>query len=105
MTLEQIDSILVNITYKPGYTVHVYRHSHCDGVIFTFRAQVRDVNDKESIIPLVHQMHIMNEALRTAEELIMQIKQGWKAFEAHEFDEWFRINGIPLVMPHPEKAA
>lgn len=102
MTLSQIDAIISNITYKPGYEVTVLQHMSYDSVMFAFKAQVRDVNDKEKWIPLVHQMHIMKDHLRTSEELIRYIKMGWKQFESHEFDEWFRIGGIPLVIPHPE---
>lgn len=123
MTIEELKDLLSRITYKPGSTISACSETP-ETVRLSFEILVPDV--EKSVVKCVKLggssfstsyelagpgTHIMLQrflwlhTLSTEEQVTRFISHAWKELEAHEVDEWLKLDGEPVTEPHPELRA
>lgn len=100
------------IAYKPGYKFEI--RSNFSSFMLTISRKVQDVRDPAMEIDL-HQSRMLVRLDSATfiggllqgnpmhfRDFVYEIHQHIKAFELHEMDEWFKIDGEHFNDPHPE---
>lgn len=114
MTPDEIRAIVKTITYKPGHTIDV-RFRNSDGLGRQFQryewAELRvsaelcdavpETSPDEPTVPVTFSQTFPPDFMDSKERVILAVEDVIRRFERHEFDEWFRVDGVPVYNPHP----
>lgn len=105
---QRIQAILDRMTYKPGWKITISRptdsiHNFWEPITLYARYPTTDVLTGETImLSFVRSIDVDSAEKYPEDKLINLIAYFIKSFEMHEFDEWFKIDGVCVHEPHPE---
>jgi hypothetical protein len=98
------------MTYKPGWKITISRpidrgiHNYWEPITLHAKYPTIDVNTGETImLQLLRSIDVDSAERYPEEQLVDLIGFFIKSFEMHEFDEWFKIDGVCVRDPHPEQ--
>lgn len=94
MNVKEARRLVKKISYKPEWTFEVNKNGAIMASSF-----VLDVDDRTS---QAETFIIVETSDDDAKEIISKLRSAILFIEHHEMDEWFRIDGIPVVDPHPK---
>ncbi len=103
LSLKTVHSIVARVTYKPStiITVDVLNRTICE---FIIERQTTDVQHRQRVIPLRLVRRVPIYAMCSERDVIEFIRYELiTAFEQHEADEWFKVDGQQFVNPHPNE--
>lgn len=105
----RIQDILDRMTYKPGWKITISRPEDCgvqnywEPITLHARYPTIDITTGKPItLSLVRSIPLESAETVPEDALIDLIGYIIKNFEMHEFDEWFKIDGVCVRDPHPE---
>lgn len=96
--------ILARITYKPGFKMTLEIHDWNSGCV-ELKISHKTISVSKSEPALIYHTEkiVINELSQmTEKEFIALVYNAVTHLERHEQDEWFKVDGRPLVEPHPE---
>jgi len=102
--LNNLDLALQSISYKKNFSFRYSPASDSNHVNLTIVMLVPDVNDPTHEVPISSYTRFedpLTNQLPVA-QYIAQIRRYIRELEAHEFDEWFKVDGKCYNEPHPE---
>lgn len=98
----QVQDILDRLSYKPN-TVLELRTSP-EGLRLALRAFLPKVDSPDQKTSICSQIVLQGLRRRWLEhEVLSLVQELVRRHEEHEIQEWLRLDGVPLVDPHPEK--
>lgn len=109
MTYQEADSIIANISYKPGFTIDFRSVIGTDSKTGETREmfwmqvaiKVRDVAaDKETMVGISHYFNDVEMACMTPKALLWKVREQFQILEQHELDEWLCWGKQRLHHPH-----
>lgn len=94
MNVKEARRLVKKISYKPEWTFSVNQN----GTIMA-SALVVDANDRTSKVETFITVETADGDFAV---MVSRIRLAILFIEHHEVDEWFRIDGIQVVNPHPD---
>jgi hypothetical protein len=111
MTHDEAAKVIARMTYRPGWKFEWYvadpRAFDIDRVS-VFRVGTREPDSESKAGELVDVMYAHTFSFRDLSAMdeqwfLREVRAVIEKRVLHELDEWLRIDGKPLVEPHPEK--
>lgn len=97
MNTDLIASCLERFTYKPGWTFTAGQHD-TEGPTITIEVGVEDSTTPGTYTLL--RIRTFVPPCRTPADFYRWLRYRLQRIEAHECDEWFRVDGVQLHNPH-----
>lgn len=105
MTYDEAKALVAQVTYRPGWSVECYIAPHSDA--FVLRVGIVEPNSEKpgENLPVVLTDTLEAQQLHRMERLAFLgwVYEVFKQRVIHELNEWLRVEGAPLIEPHPEK--
>lgn len=105
MEFNKVESIIKRLSYKPGWTLLVEHHIQTDRFRFTLSHKAEDATGiYTGYVPVTLQKFLCPDMIPDESYLMMFLRQMFLDMEHHEFQEWFKLDGVPVENPHPERS-
>lgn len=104
MTLNEAQSIINSITYKPNTKLNIRMLSKDDHIVLTLTSTEIDSNDNSKTILINNQYYFDPYGFKgiDKEYFLTVVKSTLVDAAKHEVDEWFKVNGKHYTDPHPK---
>ena len=103
LSKREITELMTVLTYKPGVTFTVrFSDGPLDAVHLTITRAAPDASDPQArTIPLSFTIWMERAALDNGAQFLGWLWEQVLTMEAHEAEEWFRVQGRRFRKPHP----
>lgn len=98
----ELSDLAQSITYKPGYQVRLQNHPDYPMAKIVVVASVWDSTAPTELFQLTFEQTLPRQASR--DHMLESIRRAFHVLEAHEADEWFRVDGRHVKDPHGQVA-
>ena len=105
MTHDEAAAIVKRLTYRPGWTIEFYQDPSGASVLRVGTAEPDSERPNAPPIPVVYTDALEAKKLGVLTEgaFLRWIYEVVEKRVVHELREWLRLDGQPLIEPHPEK--
>lgn len=103
MTVEEVQSVVKGITYKPNCRMRVepYGDKRYTSIVTIYiESKVLDSVHGKAEVTIIFQDRFDIRWFETASDVIRWVGDCLMRWEKHELDEWFRFNGNLVHDPH-----
>lgn len=96
---EELETLLKDVSYRPGWTLTLLRHSH-EGPMLRIEAKVLNsyCPEQETMLGINSFIPPMTSPEHFYEWLLWRLER----VEVHECQEWFKVKGDPWHDPHKD---
>jgi hypothetical protein len=101
LTLEEMQSSLAMMTYRPGWKMEMYQ-GFAEGPHFKLSATLEDSVNKGQMIDV--EIHSVIPPQISIESFELWVSHRLQRIEIHESMEWLQIDGKPIIDPHRDAA-
>lgn len=96
----QYKAWLERITYRPNVIIHVDHDIYSNQIVLRIVVKTIDSRDMKTPIDIHHNRTIEAMCIRNFDDFKHLVKEALFTVEKHEFDEFFRVDGVMLNDPH-----
>lgn len=108
MKIEDAIKLVERMTFRPGWSLAASYEPRADVLILNVGQMEPDTEQRDPEVPVVPIMYTATaprERVEAADEatVLRWVLDVLSARLLHEVEEWLRLDGQPVVEPHPEK--
>mgnify|MGYP001588982197 CR=1 FL=1 len=106
MTPEEATALVKRLTYRPGWKIQCYVEEGSE--VFVLRCGTEEPDSEGRTIEplavvLTDSISLKALAFYDEAQFLRWAHSVFRRRVLHELDEWLRLDGTPLIEPHPEK--